>query len=210
MQVPKIENPMIRRGLAAITSPKAAEFAKTTVCAISVETTLKALGRPAFIYYDKHANGQSKKYAATKELLYQSFCLGLYLSFIKPIKKRVYSFMSEKAKNSKENAAENTRKLKLFDDWQNKIKNAPDKNARKLAQKAFHKALSIDKDLHFGKGVSELSSIVSTVFILALCAPILSQIILHPVMDLLFKNNGNKKVANNNLQQQGKNISVKA
>lgn len=210
MQVPKIENPMIRRGLAAITSPKAAEFAKTTVCAISVETTLKALGRPAFIYYDKHANGQSKKYAATKELLYQSFCLGLYLSFIKPIKKRVYSFMSEKAKNSKENGAENTRKLKLFDDWQNKIKNAPDKNARKLAQKAFHKALSIDKDLHFGKGVSELSSIVSTVFILALCAPILSQIILHPVMDLLFKNNGNKKVANNNLQQQGKNISVKA
>lgn len=214
MQVPKIENPLIRRGLAnarnAITSPKAAEFAKTTVCAISVETTLKALGRPAFIYYDKHANGQSKKYAATKELLYQSFCLGLYLSFIKPIKKRVYSFMSEKAKNSKENGAENTRKLKLFDDWQNKIKNAPDKNARKLTQKAFHKALSIDKDLHFGKGVSELSSIISTVFILALCAPILSQIILHPVMDLLFKNNGNKKVANNNLQQQGKNISVKA
>lgn len=204
---------MIRRGLAnvrgAITSPKAAEFAKTTVCAISVETTLKALGRPAFIYYDKHANGQSKKYAATKELLYQSFCLGLYLSFIKPIKKRVYGFMSKHAKNSKENGAENTRKLELFDNWQNKIKNAPDKNSRKLTQKAFHKALALDKDLHFGKGVSELSSIVSTVFILALCAPILSQIILHPVMDLIFKNNGQKKNANNN-SHQGKNISVKA
>ncbi len=45
------------------------EFARNTVCAIAVETSLKAAGRPAFIYYDKHANKQSKKYAATKRIL---------------------------------------------------------------------------------------------------------------------------------------------
>ena len=73
-------------GIRNITSNhKAAAFAQNTVCAIAVETTLKALGRPTFIYYDKNANGRSKKYAATKELLYQSFCLGLYLSFINPV-----------------------------------------------------------------------------------------------------------------------------
>ena len=69
-----------------VANPKAAEFARNTVCAIAVETSLKAAGRPAFIYYDKHANKQSKKYAATKEFLYQSFCLGLYLSLINKFK----------------------------------------------------------------------------------------------------------------------------
>ena len=64
-----------------LTNPKAAEFAQNTINAIAVETTLKAIGRPTFIYYDKNANGNSKKYAATKELLYQSFCLGLYLRY---------------------------------------------------------------------------------------------------------------------------------
>ena len=76
-----------------VTSPKMAEFARNTVCAIAVETTLKATGRPAFIYYDKHANKQSKKYAATKELLYQSFCLGLYLSLINKFKNKTYSLL---------------------------------------------------------------------------------------------------------------------
>ena len=93
MQVSKIQNPFIRKSLInirnTISNPKMAAFAQTTACAITVETTLKALGRPAFIYYDKHANNRSKKYAATKELLYQSFCLGLYLSFINPIKNKI-------------------------------------------------------------------------------------------------------------------------
>ena len=44
-----------------LTNPKAAQFAQSTICAISVETTLKALGRPTFIYFDKNANeGQGR------------------------------------------------------------------------------------------------------------------------------------------------------
>ena len=43
-----------------LTNPKAAQFAQSTICAISVETTLKALGRPTFNYFDKNANGRSK------------------------------------------------------------------------------------------------------------------------------------------------------
>ena len=190
MQVSKIQNPFIRKSLInirnTISNPQMAAFAQTTACAITVETTLKALGRPAFIYYDKHANNRSKKYAATKELLYQSFCLGLYLSFINPIKNNVYKFLSKKARASKTNGAENTRKLDLFDAELLKIKNAKSKNEKKLAQERFNKLLTINKDLRFGKGVRELSSILSTVFILALCAPILSQIILHPVMNMIF------------------------
>ena len=87
-----------------LANPHAADFAQNTVCAIAVETTLKAAGRPAFIHYDKHANEQSKKYAATKELLYQTFCLGLFLGFIKPVKNKVYKAMTHwQAKKNPEN-----------------------------------------------------------------------------------------------------------
>ena len=167
-----------------ITNPKAAEFAKNTVCAMAVETTLKASFRPAFIYCDKHANKQSKKYAATKEFLYQTFCLGLYLSLINPVKDRVYKTISKKlaAKNP-----EDKRKLDLYDSFRTKIEQTKDKVAKTRLQKRFTHLLHTNKDYHFGKGVKELSSILSTVFILAICAPITSQLVLHPVMDLIFK-----------------------
>ena len=166
-----------------LTNPKAAEFAQNTINAIAVETTLKAIGRPTFIYYDKNANGNSKKYAATKELLYQSFCLGLYLGFINKVKKPVYGFV----KNHFFKAKEDIEKLDLFDTFQKQIDE-----------------VHTDKRYKLGKGVHEFSSIISTVFILALCAPILSQIILHPVMDLIFKKDkkGGKNVAKTENTQQ--------
>lgn len=177
-----------------VTSPKMAEFARNTVCAIAVETTLKATGRPAFIYYDKHANKQSKKYAATKELLYQSFCLGLYLSLINKFKNKTYQFIS---KRFAQKNPEDKRKLDLYDSFQNKIQAEKDKTSKKELEKQFSKLLNTNKDYHFGKGVKEFSSIVSTVFILAICAPIASQIILHPVMDLIFKDKSHTKSAQN-------------
>ena len=106
-----------------LTNPKAAQFAQSTICAISVETTLKALGRPTFIYFDKNANGRSKKYAATKELLYQSFCLGLYLGFINKVKKPVYGFI----KNHFFKTKEDIEKLDLFDTFQKQIDEAKTK-----------------------------------------------------------------------------------
>ena len=174
-----------------LTNPKAAEFAQNTICAISVETTLKALGRPTFIYFDKNANGRSKKYAATKELLYQSFCLGLYLGFINKVKKPVYKLISNKFFNSEEDK----RKLNLYDTFQKKIDTAPTKDLKKSLRAELGKLIRENKDYKLGKGVHEFSSIISTVFILAGCAPILSQIILHPVMDLIFKKGKNTKKA---------------
>lgn len=176
-----------------LANPKAAAFAQNTVCAIAVETTLKATGRPAFIYYDKHANAQSKKYAATKELLYQTFCLGLFLGFIKPVKNKVYEKMS---KWQAAKSPENKRKIDLYNAFQNKIDKATNKNEKKALEEKLAELLHNNKDYHFGKGLKELSAIVSTVFILALCAPILSQIILHPVMDLIFGKNKTQNAKN--------------
>ena len=166
-----------------LANPHAADFAQNTVCAIAVETTLKAAGRPAFIYYDKHANEQSKKYAATKELLYQTFCLGLFLGFIKPVKNKVYKAMTNwQAKKG----PENKRKIDLYNAFQDKIEKATDKTQKRNLRRKFAHLLHTDPDYHYGKGLREVSSIMSTVFILALCAPILSQIILLPVMDMIF------------------------
>ena len=173
-----------------LTNPKAAQFAQNTICAISVETTLKALGRPTFIYFDKNANGRSKKYAATKELLYQSFCLGLYLGFINKVKKPAYKFIKNKFFNN----PDQLRKLDLYDSFQEKIDKASKEDKKGLREELAN-LIHKNPDYNLSEGVHELSSIGSTVFILALCAPILSQIILHPVMDLIFKND-KKKGAN--------------
>lgn len=183
-----------------LTNPKAAEFAQNTINAIAVETTLKALGRPTFIYYDKNANGNSKKYAATKELLYQSFCLGLYLGFINKVKKPVYGFI----KNHFFKAKEDIERLDLYDTFQKQIEDAKTKENKKALHEKLGELLHSDKRYRLGKGVHEFSSIISTVFILALCAPILSQIILHPVMDLIFKKDkkGSKNVAKTENTQQ--------
>lgn len=196
MNVSPIQKTMI--GIRRVTSnPKAAAFAQNTVCAIAVETTLKALGRPAFIYYDKNANGRSKKYAATKEFIYQSFCLGLYLSLIDKFKGIAYNKLSKHLANKD---PENKRKLDLFDTEQAKINAAP-KEKKAAMEKVFHTMIQKNSDLKFGKGVKELSSIGATVFILALCAPILSQIILHPVMSLIFKNDKKQLKVAQNVQQ---------
>lgn len=182
-----------------LTNPKAAQFAQNTICAISVETTLKALGRPTFIYFDKNANGRSKKYAATKELLYQSFCLGLYLGFINKIKKPAYNILKKRFFHTKEQQ----RQLNLYDSFQEKIDKAP-KETKKGLREEFAKLIQTNSDYKLGKGVHELSSIGSTVFILALCAPILSQIILHPVMDLIFKKDKKKGTETKAVENQNK------
>ena len=198
MQITPLQKTLINIRKTA-TNPKFAEFARNTVCAISVETTLKATGRPAFIYYDKHANKQSKKYAATKEFLYQSFCLGLYLSLINKFKNKTYKILS---KHFADKNPEDKRKLELYDNFQAKIKEAKDKEAKALLEKQFNRLLHTNKDYHFGKGVKELSSIISTVVILALCAPISSQIILHPVMDLIFKKPSKNQKQQNNVKTE--------
>ena len=111
----------------------------------------------------------------------------MYLGFINKVKKPAYNIIKKHFFNDKEQL----RKLDLYDSFQEKIDKAA-KEDKKGLREEFAKLIHENKDYKLGKGVHELSSIGSTVFILALCAPILSQIILHPVMDLIFKNKDKK------------------
>lgn len=61
---------------------------QNTTAQVSIETGLKAVGRPAFTLADKNADKETRKYSAAKELLYQVLCLGIYLAVIPPIFKK--------------------------------------------------------------------------------------------------------------------------
>jgi len=180
MAISNISNQSMNPIKKILTNQKFADFAQTTACAISVETTLKATGRPCFIYFDENANERSKKYAATKEFLYQSFCLGLYLSFIKPIKKQAYKVARKQLINFK---PETQRKLDLYDNFQEKIDTEKNKVNKKKLEAELSQLINNNSDYHLGKGAREFGAILSTVFILGICAPLISQAILHPVLD---------------------------
>ena len=65
-----------------------ANIAQNTAASVSIETTLKSIGRPGFILIDNDISPDTKKYAATKEFLYQILCLGIYIAVIPPIFKK--------------------------------------------------------------------------------------------------------------------------
>ena len=55
---------------------------QNTTAQVSIETGLKAVGRPAFTLADTHVDKETRKFSAVKELLYQLLCLGIYLAVI--------------------------------------------------------------------------------------------------------------------------------
>lgn len=68
-----------------ITSNTFQTIAQNTDACVKIETALKAVGRPAFTLIDKNTDKETRKYAASKELLYQLLCFGIYLAIIPPI-----------------------------------------------------------------------------------------------------------------------------
>ena len=68
-----------------LTSPGLTRVAQSTSSAVSIETSLKAIGRPSFILADGKIDKQTKRYSAMKEFLYQATCLATYMLIIIPI-----------------------------------------------------------------------------------------------------------------------------
>ena len=54
-----------------LANPAIYRVSQNTVSQVSVETMLKAAGRPSFIVADNNIDKNTKKYYATKEFLYQ-------------------------------------------------------------------------------------------------------------------------------------------
>ncbi|MBO7225852.1 MAG: hypothetical protein J6V35_08090, partial [Bacteroidales bacterium] len=68
-----------------LSNPVLSRIAQSTSSSVSIETGLKAVGRPAFILMDKDIEPETKRYAAMKEFLYQLTCLATYMAIIIPV-----------------------------------------------------------------------------------------------------------------------------
>ena len=62
---------MINGLTSALSNATLSRIAQSTTSSVSIETGLKAVGRPSFILADGKIEPQTKRYAAMKEFLYQ-------------------------------------------------------------------------------------------------------------------------------------------
>lgn len=179
---------MIDKVLNVLTNPSLVSAAQNTKSAVTIETGLKAVGRPTFTMMDKSVDEKTRKYSAAKELLYQGLCLGIYLGLIIPVfKKKTFGIFKKMYKdipdfNKFKNADEylNYHKLATIDNKAARLKDATFSKLPSHLQEELRK----DKTEKFvlGKGAIELSSIVGSVLGLTIIAPELSHLVLHPIM----------------------------
>ena len=179
-------------------NPQFVNFANNTKYTVTTESFFKATGRPAAIMMDKKVDLDTRKYAATKEGLYQTLCVLIYLTMIPLVfQKYGFKFAQKILKGDKDVPAfkdaneflnyarlskmdkEHRQNHKLLSKISDSLKANDDD---KLTLKEH--LLNDDKPPVFPlpKGVIELSNLVGTVIGLAWIASELSNHILHPLM----------------------------
>lgn len=198
---------MIQGFVRGITSDKFLTLAQNTDACVKIETGLKAVGRPAFTLIDKNTDKETRKYAASKEFLYQALCLGIYMMIIPPVFKNGGFKLAQKIfksenlpnfKNAKEVLAyhrlanmkpaerlleQNKKYLDLVSDTLINPKDGRKLRDYLIVDKTPRGALvKQGKMFELAKGSIELFSIIGSVVGLTILAPELSHLILHPVM----------------------------
>lgn len=184
-----------------ISNPTLYNLTQNTVTQVTTETCLKAVGRPSFILADKQIDPQTKKFSATKELLYQLTCLGIYLSMIHQFKKASFSigrklFKDEDVFKAFKHTGDFMQYFKM--DEAAKLKKLEEINKNRAEGDKFIKE---NLNLNLGKGIIESCSIFGTVVGLAILAPIVSHPLIHPILKHLGLNHS-KKSEEQQAQQQ--------
>lgn len=175
-------------------------IAQSTRTAMSIETGLKATGRPAFILMDKNISDDTKKYAATKELLYQLTCLVVYMGLVLP----VFRKCGFKAFKNIFKDKHNFDKFQTLDEFSAfhklsgmslsertaEVKKLESKtNGKKIFSDAIYNELKKEKinsdEYAIVKGADEVSSIIGSVAGLAILAPQVSHVTIHPILRFL-------------------------
>lgn len=180
-----------------LTNPTLSNIAQSTTAAVSIETGLKAVGRPSFILADSKIEPQTKKYAAMKEFLYQATCLATYMAIVIPIFKNgsfklAKKYFKEetsfqKFKNAKE-YLEYNKLASCTKEERNKLLNS-DKYKDTFAKEIRTQLAEADSPETYSliKGVIEFGNTVGSVFGLAIFAPQVSHLIIHPVLNYFDK-----------------------
>lgn len=192
---------MIDKVANILINPAFVNYAMNTKYTVTTESLFKATGRPAAIMLDKNVDMDTRKYAATKEGLYQLICLGIYLTMIPLVfKKYGFKIAQKILKDDKDLPA-----FKDANEYLNYAKLASMPKSERAGHKLMskisdnlkisegdtftlkQKLVNEDKPPEFpvAKGALELSNLVGTVIGLAWIASELSNHILHPIMKVL-------------------------
>jgi ribosomal protein S8E len=185
-------------------------FASGAAGAVYTTTAIKAGVRPAFIYGDKHSDKKTKKYTAGKEFIYQVLCLGIAMSIVPFIrkggfelaKKNIKELTNEEDINKiKETLAKTIKEKadKAGKDFSAKIEEMKKTNVSEIKDSktfdSFYKAMTetkldetaekpnatkaIMQRVHGGEILGEF---VGSICGLTILAPLLSMIVLHPIL----------------------------
>ena len=179
-----------------LTSPALSSISQSTSASVSIETSLKAIGRPSFILADKKIEPETKRYAATKEFLYQAICLATYMAIVIPVFKnggfklaKNHLFKNEKAFEQFNSAGQylDYKKLASMSKADRTATLAKDKYKNKFSDVLQKELKNNDKPEQFNivKGAIELGNIVGSVLGLAIFAPQVSHWVIHPALKLL-------------------------
>lgn len=198
-----------------LTSSTLSSISQSTTASVSLETGMKALGRPAFILVDNDIDRQTKRYAAMKEFLYQATCLATYMAIVIPI------FKNGAFKLAKNNLLKDEKAFQHFSSANHYLKYrklaSMSKNDRTatLGKDKYKNMFSetIQNDLknsdkpekyNIVKGAIEFGNIVGSVLGLAIFAPQVSHLIVHPALKFFgFEKDAEKKAVS-------KSVDVKA
>ena len=171
--------------------------AQNTAARVSIETTLKSIGRPGFILIDHDIDQETKKYAATKEFFYQAICLIVYLAVIPPIFK-AGSYKLGKKIYGKDHPEFNKFKgiheyldyhkfaKKFYNDRIASLSKLKSSNKFKhdgLREELLNKENPESYDLI--KGIIEAGTFAGSIIGLAMLAPQISHHLVHPIMNIL-------------------------
>lgn len=179
-----------------LTSSVLSSISQSTTASVSLETGMKAMGRPAFILIDNKIDRQTKRYAAVKEFLYQATCLATYMAIVIPI------FKNGSFKLAKNKIMKDEKSFQLFKDAKQYL------NYKKIASMSLNDRIAtLSKDKYKNmfsesllnelknkqkpeqhdivKGAIELGNIIGSVLGLAIFAPQVSHLIVHPTMKFL-------------------------
>ena len=213
-----------------VTSSQLANVAQNTAQSVTVETTLKAIGRPGFILIDNDIDADTKQYAAAKEFSYQATCLAVYMALIVPVFKKGGFKLAKNIIFKNTQGFEHFKNVKEYTHYRKLAENPNIENRQaSLAKIIPGKDVKV-KDQYDGvllneltkekpdlftnvKGAVELSNLIGSVLGLAILAPQVSHAFIHPALKLLGLEDKNKKTDNKQADKNSNttpNFNVKA
>lgn len=177
-----------------MSSPIFSNAVENSIFQVISEGSLKAVARPAITRLDKNGTPETRKYSATKELIFQCLSIAFYCALVIPIvKKGGYQLLKKMLQDKP--------KFEMFKKYKD-VKGFMD--ARDAAEAAVAEmkpgaVAEAEKFIH-PKGAIELTNMIGSGVILTILAPQVVTKIMHPIMGAIDKHNAKNKTAQQNEQ----------